>query len=324
MPKVSIIMLACNSQFHLDKSIQSILNQTYKDFEFIIIDQGSTDDSLSIIAKYQKEHPDRIQLISQQNYGTSVALNLGIDKSNCPYIMFVDRNDYLQEEILALMMEEAKETDADLVLTNARIIEDQEQKHVQVRFSGKMKARVESIYENKDLLNTILPFFWGKLYKKTLFTDNHIYFPLGLRDQDLGTIPRLLLHGNKIAKVNRALCHYNYYQDDDIKKHNYKILETVKNLRIVKNYYQEQKQDEEFADQLEYLFIYHLLFRSVEKVNKIPDAGIRSDLLEELHQAIKREYPEWVNNPMIKDLPLRKRMYLKFVDVKSGGKVVRW
>lgn len=317
MPKVSIIMLVCNAQSYLDKSIQSILNQTYRNLELIIVDQGSTDDSLSIIATYQKEHLDRIQLISQQNYGTSAALNVGIDKSNCPYIMFIDRGDYLQEEILALMMEEAKETDADLVLTNARIIEDKEQKHVQVRFSGKMKARVESIYENKDLLNTILPFFWGKLYKKTLFTDNHIYFPLGLRDQDLGTIPRLLLHGKKIAKVNRALCHYNYHQDDDIKEHNYKILETVKNLRIVKNHYQEQKQDEEFANQLEYLFIYHLLFRSAEKVAKISDPGIRSDLLEELRQVIEIEYPGWVNNPIIKDLSLRKRMYLKRINRKN-------
>jgi uncharacterized protein YihD (DUF1040 family) len=231
--------------------------------------------------------------------------------------MFIDKHDYIQEEIIELLMEEAKETNADIVLTNARMIEDKDEKHVNVHFSGKMKERVESIYENKDLLNTILPFFWGKLYKKTLFTDNHIYFPLGLRDQDLGTIPRLLLHGKKIAKVNRALCHYNYHQDDDIKEHNYRILETVKNLRIVKNYYQEQKQDEEFANQLEYLFIYHLLFRSAEKVAKISDPGIRSDLLEELHQAIKREYPEWVNNPKIRELPMRERMYLKFIYLKN-------
>lgn len=101
--------------------------------------------------------------------------------------MFVDSDDYLQEDMVKLMMHEVVEANADLVLCNVKAMKDEEGKDHDIWFSGAMRNTVESIYDNKDLINTILPAPWGKVYRKALFTENSITFSQGLRNQDLGT-----------------------------------------------------------------------------------------------------------------------------------------
>ncbi len=91
-PKISVVMSVYNGQDYLDEAIQSILNQTYKDFEFIIINDGSTDKSLEIIEKY-KQQDERIVLISRENKGLIASLNEGIEKARGKYIARMDADD---------------------------------------------------------------------------------------------------------------------------------------------------------------------------------------------------------------------------------------
>ena len=321
MPNLSVIIPIYNAENYIDESIKSVLEQTYKDFELILVDDGSTDGSSKIIQNYQEENPEQIKIITQANRGVSAARNKGINSSNCPYILFLDADDYIQEDMLELMIKEAEETEADLVLCNMRVVKDGSGDLINILFSGEMKNSIESAYDNKGLINTILPSACGKLYRKTLFTENHITFPLGLKIEDLGTIPRLLCHCKKIAKVNRVLYNYRYRKSSLARTYDYKILDVVKNLKTVKEYYIEQKVDKIFHQQLEYLYIDHLLFRSISRISHIKDPGMRDELIESVIQAINDEYPNWMLNKKIKKLPLKKRTYLKLIEKGQVSKL---
>lgn len=91
-PMISVVMSVYNAEKYLDEAIESILNQTYKDFEFIIINDGSTDKSLEIIEKYKKED-ERVDLISRENRGLIASLNEGIQKARGKYIARMDADD---------------------------------------------------------------------------------------------------------------------------------------------------------------------------------------------------------------------------------------
>ena len=98
-PKVSVIIPVYNAQNYLSECIDSVLRQTMQDFEVICIDDGSSDDSYSILKKYE-ETDERVVLLSQTNQGVSAARNVGIDKTRGEYIYFLDSDDYIEPNML--------------------------------------------------------------------------------------------------------------------------------------------------------------------------------------------------------------------------------
>lgn len=93
---ISIIMPVYNAEKYLNRSIESVMNQTYKNIEIILVNDGSTDASLTICSNYQKAD-SRIKLINQKNSGVSAARNRGIDEATGTYIMFIDSDDYIEK-----------------------------------------------------------------------------------------------------------------------------------------------------------------------------------------------------------------------------------
>lgn len=112
LPKVSVIVPIYNVAKYLDRSIKSILNQTLNDIEIILIDDGSTDESLSICNNYKKKD-SRIKVYSKKNGGVSSARNLGIKKAKGTYLAFVDPDDWIENEMYESLyfLSEKKETD---------------------------------------------------------------------------------------------------------------------------------------------------------------------------------------------------------------------
>lgn len=121
MIKVSIIIPVYNAEKHLKKCIQSVLTQTEKDIEVILIDDGSKDESLHICQLYEKQD-NRLRVIHQENSGVSAARNKGITLAKGEYIGFVDADDWIDCEMYRLMLGEAKKTDADVVMCDARTV----------------------------------------------------------------------------------------------------------------------------------------------------------------------------------------------------------
>lgn len=117
MCKVSIIIPIYNTQKYLYKCLQSVINQTLKDIEIILVNDGSIDESLEICMEYEKKDK-RIKVIDKNNEGVSIARNIGIENSNGEYICFVDSDDYIDKDMLNNMYNSILDNEADLCICN--------------------------------------------------------------------------------------------------------------------------------------------------------------------------------------------------------------
>ena len=116
MPKISVIVPVYNTEKYIGRCIESILNQSYKELEVIVINDGSSDGSAEIIRKYA-ENDSRIIFIDNKNYGVSESRNIGIRNAKGEYIQFVDSDDFIDENMLKDTLKLLEEHNVDMVIT---------------------------------------------------------------------------------------------------------------------------------------------------------------------------------------------------------------
>ena len=114
MAQITVILPVYNVEKYLKQCLDSIVNQTFKDFECLCVNDGSTDNSLSILQEYAQKDK-RFKIITQKNGGTSVARNTGIKHTNTKYLTFIDSDDWITENYLEILYNKIEETNADIV-----------------------------------------------------------------------------------------------------------------------------------------------------------------------------------------------------------------
>ena len=212
MPTVSIIMPVYNKEKYVRKSIMSILNQSYTDFELLVINDGSTDNSLSICLSLQ-EKDDRIKVISVENGGVSKARNIGLDNAKGKYVMFIDSDDYIANNylidfvmnkndfVLGGLTKTSKEgKEISVVLPNNRNI-------------LKMNEVVKNFYE-EQLKSGIYGFVASKLVSLELINKHHIRFDETIRlAEDYNFFLDIYSKINEITFIDQK--GYYYIQETD-------------------------------------------------------------------------------------------------------------
>ena len=199
----SIIVPVYNTSNYIDKCINSILNQTYKNFEIIIVNDGSTDNSVEILEKYKSNK--KIKIINQKNKGLSGARNRGIKEASKDYILFIDSDDYIEETLLETLNKTIKNEDiirfqAQEVNENYEIIKkypEQEFKDL----TGKEAFKIITTYNYIENA-------WLYAYKKDYFIKNNFKFIEGVYHEDYGLTPLILIKASNIKSINYI--GYNY------------------------------------------------------------------------------------------------------------------
>lgn len=203
-PKISIIVPVYGVEKYIAKCIMSIKNQTFTDFECLIINDGTKDNSIEIALQTIKDDA-RFIIFNKENAGQGSARNLGIDNSRGEYIAFIDSDDWVEANYLKLMYEKIVEDDADICTCNVLY------KDINNNIERKFKNNPKGYYENKDYLMAnwyISNFMWDKLFKKSIFYK--IRFDTTLKTNEDVFILFELLYGKKIVAVSEFL--YNYLQ----------------------------------------------------------------------------------------------------------------
>lgn len=213
--QISVIVPVYKVEPYLRTCIDSILNQTFRDFELILIDDGSPDNCGVICDEYAAKD-DRIVVIHQENGGLSAARNTGIDwafaNSESQWITFVDSDDALEKSCLEQLFVYAIETDADITVTGGEtfVLDDElantPSNIVSVRTTTGRQCADEVFARN----NFFLSFAWGKLYRKRLFTD--FRYPVGRIYEDLWLLPKLLYSAQKVTILRSWLYCYRQRQ----------------------------------------------------------------------------------------------------------------
>lgn len=203
--KISIIIPVFNVEKYLRKCIDSILSQTYKNLEIILVNDGSTDNSAIICDNYQKKD-SRIKVIHKKNGGLSDARNCGIKASTGNYITFIDSDDFIDKNFITILYKLILENNADIVIS--RIVDVFENsKNIKPSINNESYIiSKEECYKKMLLQDEIDVSACGKLYKKHIFKD--IKFPIKELYEDLKTIDKIIEKSTKIVFTRYAGYYY--------------------------------------------------------------------------------------------------------------------
>lgn len=174
-PKISVIIPIYNTAEYLPRCLDSILHNTYQNLEVICINDGSTDDSATIMERYAAADP-RVMAINKANAGVSVARNTGLDMATGDFVAFVDSDDWVHPQYFELLMCAEKVHNADCVICGVQTAESQEHfsEYHQAHFSI-IATEMHSAMTGKFGRTNI----WARIYRKSLI--EHIRFPVGIQ-----------------------------------------------------------------------------------------------------------------------------------------------
>ena len=208
MAEISIIVPVYNVEKYLENCIESILNQTFKDFELILVDDGSTDNSGKICDIYKKKD-SRIKVIHKNNGGLSSARNAGIDVAGGKYIGFVDSDDSIHPKMYETLYDLISKYNSDIAICNFKNIYNMLYKeYEEIEMNGIIEmSNIEAINNLYDsTIGLRLRVSWNKLYNKYLFND--IRFELGRVHEDEFIAHKILYKSNKVVYIDRELYYY--------------------------------------------------------------------------------------------------------------------
>lgn len=199
-----------NVEKYVAATIESVLNSIdYKDTEIIIVNDGSTDNSLNIISQYKNKFPDLIKVINQENHGLGNARNVIMENSTGKYIASIDSDDTINKDFF----KEARkylENDIDIVLCDWLSIFKENEKYTTEAQDNNLQF--ENKYK-KILYSTIMPSNCNKIIKKDLYTKIGIKFIEGLKYEDLGTNPIIMSKAETMKYINKPYYEYNIRKD---------------------------------------------------------------------------------------------------------------
>lgn len=213
-PLLSVIVPVYNVEKYLKRCLESILVQSWNDYEIILVDDGSTDSSAQICDLYAEKY-EMIRVIHKENKGLSDTRNRGIEKASGEYVYFPDSDDWLEPNTFSELSDVIEELTYDIISFNREFVTSEEDKLISAKsriqkFSGK-QALLEMLNQGD-----VTGFANDKIYRKKLFLDNDIEFPVGKYYEDLGTNYKLFLKATKVYVTNQKYYHYLITNPDSI------------------------------------------------------------------------------------------------------------
>lgn len=261
MKRVSVIIPVYNTERYLRKCLDSLLNQTLQDIEIIVINDGSTDNSLKILEDYATAYPNLFTLINSKNQGAGKARNLGIDIAAGEYIWFVDSDDWIYPDSIEKMYNLAKQYNISMVTCD-----------LQRRFGSIKKPSRKNgesvlidLEQEPNRLRNVKASIGNKLIKRSLIGNTRMP---GLKWEDLSFTIALAADSRKIYHLSERIYNYrmNLYNTTtrDMFNPNPRIVEIFDILNILEHNFVDRGIYESFLDQIKDIYITHVLRRAAD------------------------------------------------------------
>lgn len=227
--KVSVIVPIYNTEKFLEKCIKSILNQTLKEIEIILINDGSTDNCHKICKEYAEKNKDKIKYINNKNIGCSATRNLGIELAQGEYVAFVDSDDYIDKEMYEEMYIEATSKNYDVVISG--IIYEGNKKRTEIVCPKKIKKKYDWLKLDRKIANPV-----NKIFKKDLVKKLGVIFHIESHSgEDLVFCFKITIDTIKVFCMHKAYYHYVFHENNSI--YNFeKKLDMIKSYQELYNY----------------------------------------------------------------------------------------
>lgn len=304
MSEISIVVPVYNVEKYLDKCISSILQQSFTDFELILVDDGSNDGSERKCDEY-KNGDSRIKVVHQENQGLSSARNIGIETSKGKYITFIDSDDFVHPRMLEILYNNILENKADISACGYEIVP--EGKKIYVKSIGNnisIYNNIQSVKKIVEKSESIMIIACCKLYRRDLFQDVH--YPSGKYHEDEFVTYKLLYKSNKIV-VTDAKLYYYVQRSNSITGSTYSIkrLDKLEALEQAINFFKNEDNKElTCLAEFRYLFNMQIAYYRVKyeiKYNK--------SIMDKLRKQYNEEFRKFAHNN-IKNIFIIKRIIL--------------
>lgn len=257
MRKISFIIIAYNIEKYIEKCIDSILRQITDDVEIIVVDDGSTDNTYDLINKKYIGN-NKIKIFHQANKGANAARQFGLKKSNSEYVIFIDGDDWIGENLVKDSLEIVKNK-YDIIYYNYYIAYDdyfkiQEEFKLEKSMNG--YEYLSNIMEQKISHN-----LWNKILKRSFLEKSKFDAIIGLTMGD-DLVANICLGINKPTVYYMNKCYYYYYQREKsvTKVINFKMLEIVNCLNYIENILSKNNLSIKYKEQIDYLWFKHCYF----------------------------------------------------------------
>ena len=305
--KISVIIPVYNSSTYLRKCLDSVVNQTLKDIEIIVINDGSTDDSKNIIEEYTGKYKNII-FIDQENKGIGKTRNIGIKRATGEYITFVDSDDYIKENMLEEYYKYAKKHNLDLVIGSyIKKINNKE-----IIFENN-KFKTGNVKTTPQILYLIEYGPWAKLYKREMLTNNNIYFDEKRKYEDMPFVSKTLLKSKLIGQITEPYYYYIIHNNSETTTMDKRVFDILDILKEIKDYY---KREYYLRDELDYVIIdkitTYMLQQRVQKDNKL-----RIEFIDEGYAFLNKNIKNWRGNKYYNKTNFLKRI------IKNNKKILK-
>ena len=306
---ISIIMPIYNTADYLERAINSLINQTYKNIEIILVNDGSTDLSEDICLKYCEKH-NNIKYFYKPNGGQGSARNSGLLNAKGEYIFFVDSDDYLSNNAVEYLFNKARIDNSELVYCAYNKGNANNYRYHSAIFNKKYDDKINYLLENAGPCNVLI--------SKKLMDRISFKFPENIIYEDLTIIPILGMLAKKILYVQEALYFYETRANSTMNqtKYNSKLEDIFISINYLLNNYNKYKLD--YPKIIEYIVIRRLMSASLRFI----EFNDPNDCINRISQFIKTNYSYWYKNKYYKDL-LFKQKIVAFLAFNNRKKMLR-
>ncbi|MDE6234856.1 MAG: glycosyltransferase [Muribaculaceae bacterium] len=293
MTKISVIIPVYNTAALLPRCLESILNQTYNNYEVICINDGSTDNSLSVLKEYAKGYKNLV-ILSQPNQGVSVARNTGLDHCTGDYITFIDSDDYVDKEYLTTLITSSSGESYDLICSGLTDFCDDGVIHsvnlqpakIQLSTSGNIIGFLETLLNTSPV---------AKLYRREIILKNNIRFSRGLSlGEDREFNLKYFVYCDKILTCNYS----GYFYRKDVvnslthQRHTHVLLRNYEAIKLKEQVFKAKNTYDEKAKKFIYSQIINLLFDELTSLSTQPTDR---ELVNEFNSVVSAIGDNWNN-----------------------------
>ena len=311
--KVSVIVPVYNVEKFIDKCLNSLVNQTLKEIEIIVVNDGTKDNSQKIIDKYVKKYPDKIKSYIKENGGQGSARNYGLEKANGEYIGYVDSDDFVEKDMYKKLYNKAKENNYDIVVCgNYNVSEDYQNKNIDT-FINNYNTDLENIFFGKMAV-------WNKIYKRDILIKNKLEFKEKVWYEDLAFTLKAIMNSNTFAFIDEPLYDYLIREGSTMNNSNVqRNLEILDAFNDILSYIQHNKKEEYFS-KIEFLAIDHIYISAIVRVLKADsDKNIKKETIEKLINYMNKNFPNYKSNKYINTLSKNRKIIYKLINIKMYG-----
>ena len=292
MTKLSVIIPIYNVEKYIPQCLDSILNQAFKDFEIICVNDGSSDNSLSVLQSY-KAKDDRIIIIDKKNEGSGIARNAGLSIAKGDYIYFIDGDDWVEENVFDKIIAKADELNTDILIFGGLSYYEGKGKKGGYSADKLPKKYLNKVFSAKDIKKDIFKFpstAWTKLYKRDFLIKNNIKF------QDIKVGQDQLPFFHSMIKAERiALLPENIYCYRKNRKGSAMTVKKKKNFSPIYVFYgiEEMLKFENLLDEYKSVFVGKYFSKATSWLGKFQDDLKHEYYIEytKLLEHVKMEYP---------------------------------